>query len=157
MLQDLPAEKLKDSISPDRPCSCGKSAVPAAGYVVLGENRRQDIIRRGAASASRGKDAPENSRPIKDVNHVHGCTRQTQDAASGGNHNRAFVAAVLGMSHHTTAIEPNVDPTTGQAVKLIIRDSRGFEVRVFSYTDLREAGVPVISLADYEMDRVFGW
>jgi len=55
------------------------------------------------------------------------------------------------------AVEPDTDPATGDAVRLIIRDNRGMEIRVFAHSDLREAGIPVITLDRYEMDRVLSW
>ncbi len=57
----------------------------------------------------------------------------------------------------TRAIEPDTDPASGDAVRLIIRDSRGMELRVFAYSDLRDSGVPVIMLDRYEMDQVLSW
>jgi hypothetical protein len=55
------------------------------------------------------------------------------------------------------AVEPVVDPAAGNAVQLIIRDGHGLEIRVFTHTDLREAGVPVINLDNYEMDQTVSY
>ena len=70
----------------------------------------------------------------------------------------AAILLAIPLYHRAArAYEGRVDPAGGKAVQMIIRDSRGMEIRVFAHSDLQEAGVRVINLDDYEMDQVVTW